>query len=259
MNRMIKKFADLKKDGKKIFVTYYPLCDTAIKDPIQLARDYFENGGALLEMGLPYEDPCLDGKVIRDSMARALTKNNLDDAFKMVKTIRDEFPNEVIEIMTYIEYVKKIGTERFADLCKDNGVDAVLCPNASLDELHMLDELFGSRDIINLRFAKYTMSEEEIQDLIDNSNGYIFLQASNGVTGVQATTSTKVKDNVEMLKARGIETPIAAGFGISNAKQAKELIDMGADGVIVGSSLVNAIVDDTYLSYIKDINKAINE
>lgn len=258
MNRMTKKFEELHEKGERILVTYYPLCDTAVADPIELADNYFKNGSSLLEMGLPYEDPCLDGKVIRDSMARALTKHNIKDAFEQIKELRKVFPNEVLEVMTYIENVNRIGREKLAEMCADAGVDAVLCPNASIEQWQELDKVFNKYGIINMRFATYDLIEEQIDDLIENSDGYIFLQAVNGVTGPQEKTSPKVKENVELLRKRGVTTPIVAGFGISNANQAHELIQMGADGVIVGSSLVTSILNNEYKEYVKELSNATN-
>lgn len=256
-NRMEKIFGEMRKAGKKILVSYFPLCDTALEDQVAWAGEYFANGTTVLEMGLPYEDPCLDGKTVRDSMDRALSKYTVDDAFEVIRSLRNAYPDNILQVMSYYEIIDRMGIDAFAQRCADCGADAVLSPNTPADKVAGLDAALNSRGLINLRFAPYHLTAESEADLMANAKGYIFQQSVDGVTGPRATTSPQVGVNVKRLKDLGITTPVVAGFGISNARQAGEMRSMGADGVIVGSAILSAILEGHGGSFIKSLREAL--
>jgi tryptophan synthase alpha chain len=243
MNRMEKIFNQMLSKGEKILVSYFPLCDSALADQVEWAKKYFRNGTTVLEMGLPYENPCLDGTVVRDSMKRALKEHDVNDAFNTISKLREACPENILQVMTYFEIVDQMGVKKFAKRCYESGADAVLSPNAPGERMAELDGALKEYDLIDLRFAPFNLTEEAISDLEKNAKGYIFQQAVNGVTGTQKTTSKQVGVNVKILKDRGIKTPVVAGFGISNSQQAHEMIEMGSDGVIVGSAILSAILE----------------
>lgn len=258
MNNMRQVFKRMMENGEKILVCYYPLCDTALEDQVQWAKDYFEAGCTVLEMGIPYKDPCLDGKTVRDSMERALKEHTMDDAFEVIKKIHAECPDNVLEIMTYYENVQQLGMEEFARRAKECGVDAILAPNMPIEDLHKADEIFGKYDIINLRFAYYNITEEQLDDLKANGDGFIFVQAVNGATGPQATVDPHVGENTALLKAEGITTPCIGGFGISNPDQVYEMKNMGVDGCVIGSSVISAILKGNGKEYIHSLREALD-
>lgn len=256
-NRMEKIFGEMMKEGKKILVSYFPLCDTALEDQVAWAGKYFDNGTTVLEMGLPYEDPCLDGKTVRDSMDRALSKYTVEDAFEVIRSLRKAYPNNILQVMTYYEIIDRMGIPAFAQRCADCGADAVLSPNTPADKVPELDAALRNLGLINLRFSPYHLTPEAEADLIVNAKGYIFQQSVDGVTGPQATTSPQVGVNVKRLKSLGITTPVVAGFGISNAQQVGEMRAMGADGVIVGSAILSAILAGNGEAFIKSLREAL--
>ena len=256
-NRMEKIFEEMERAGEKILVSYFPLCDTALEDQVAWAGKYFDNGTTVLEMGLPYEDPGLDGKTVRDSMARALSKYTVEDAFEVIRALRRAYPHNILQVMTYYEIVEKMGTDAFAQRCADCGTDAVLSPNTPADRVGELDAALEGRGLINLRFAPYHLTAEAEADLKANARGYIFQQSVDGVTGPQSTTSPQVGVNVARLKSLGITTPVVAGFGISNARQVGEMRAMGADGVIVGSAILSAILAGNGEAFIKSLREAL--
>lgn len=257
MNRMERIFNEMLSKGEKILVSYFPLCDSALEDQAEWAKNYFNNGTTVLEMGLPYEDPCLDGAVVRDSMKRALKEHNVNDAFNTIAKLREACPNNILQVMTYFEIVDKIGIKEFAKRCYKSGADAVLSPNIPCERMADLDNALREYGLVNLRFAPFKLTEEAIADLKANAKGYIFLQAVDGVTGAQKTTSPQVGVNVKTLKASGIKTPVVAGFGISNPQQVHEMIEMGADGVIVGSAIVSAILEGKGPEFIGQLESSL--
>ncbi len=258
INRMVKIFDEMKKADEKILVSYFPLCDPALEDQVAWAGKYFDNGTTVLEMGLPYEDPCLDGKTVKDSMERALKEHTIDDAFDIIAKLRETYPDNILQVMTYFEIIDKMGVDTFAKRCSACGVDAVLTPNIPVSRVDEMDKALGEYNLIHLRFAPYHLNDEVIGDLEDKAKGYIFLQAVDGVTGPQEKTSPQVGVNVKTLKDHGVETPVVAGFGISNPQHVSEMKAMGADGVIVGSKVISEIINGNGEEFIKQLRNALN-
>ncbi len=257
VNRMERILGEMKQAGEKILVAYYPLCDPLLDDPVAWAGKYFENGATVLEMGLPYENPCLDGKIVRESMERALTKHTVDDAFDVIAELRQAYPNNILQVMTYFEIIDKMGIENFAKRCAECGADGVLTPNIPQSRVAELDRALGAYHLLQLRFAPFHLSGDAINDLKANAKGYIFLQAVDGATGPQEKTSPQVGENVKTLKQSGIGTPVVAGFGISNAQHVREMKAMGADGVIVGSKIISEIQNGNGEEFIRQLRSAL--
>ncbi len=257
MNRMEYIFNENKKKGKHSLVLYFPLGDTILGNDVEWAGRYFKNGTDVLEMGLPYEEPALDGPSVKKSMERALKVVNLEKVFSMIKEIRKNYPDNILQIMTYFGNIKKFGVERFAEICHECDVDGVLSPDIPREQLLLLDKELSKFNIFNLRFVPYTLTDEIITDLKKNAKGYIFQQAVNGATGPQKTVDVQVKNNIQKIKAAGITTPVFAGFGINDAKQAAEVLSMGADGIIVGSATINHINAGKGEEYIKSLSEVM--
>ncbi len=257
MNRMEKTFTENLANGKHSLVLYFPLGDSAFDSDLNWARRYYENGVDVLEMGLPYEDPALDGATVRASMERALARVTLEDCFASVKEIRKAFPDKVLQFMTYYGNIEKYGVERFAEICHECDVDAILTPDASLEQHAQLDAVLGKYNIFNLRFSYYNITDEALADLKANAKGYIFQQAVDGGTGARETVDPKVAENIRYLKDAGIKTPVFAGFGLNRPDQVQEVCGMGADGVIVGSAVLTHILNGTGEAYIKSLSEVM--
>lgn len=255
MNRMVKILSGMKERGEKILVAYFPLADTIFEnDDAGWAKKYFDNGATVLEMGLPYENPSLDGKTVRDSMNRALSHTTVHKIFDTVRGIRLACPDNVLQIMTYYGNVEKFGIAAFAKLCADCGADAVLAPDTPREKYEEMDRELGKHGLVFLRFSLYNLTPEAIVDVKVNAKGYIFQQAVDGVTGVVEGVSDQVGKNIRQLRQAGISTPIVAGFGISSPQQIEAALAMGADGVVVGSAIVSAILQgrgETYISSLR--------
>lgn len=261
MNRMDKIFNEYKAHNKKILILYFPIGDSILNnEEIKWANTYFSNGATILEIGLPYENPTLDGERVRASMGRALSNTTLDNIFDRITGLRRAFPNNILQIMTYYEVIQKYGIARFADICHRADIDGVLSPNIPPNILPDLRSSLDKYNIYLLEFAPYSLDLGIINRLRRNiSGGYIFQQAVDGMTGEQQTVSPRIKTNIELLKNNGITVPVCAGFGISNPQQAEECIAMGADGIIIGSAMIKQIMDGNPADFIKSISYAINK
>lgn len=252
MNRMDIAFEENKKKGRGSIALYYPTGDSLFEGKdVEWAGKYFACGCDCLEISLPYENPILDGPSVRDSMLRALKNVTLEDVFGIIADIRRTYPDNVLQIMTYYENIEKYGFEVFAEKCHACGADAVLAPNIPEAVMGKLDEALAKYNIYNLRFAYYTLTTEQLTDLKANAKGYIFQQAVNGATGAQEDIDPQVKDKVLFLKEQGIQTPVFAGFGISKPEHVRAHVANGADGVIVGSTIISHIQSGDAEEYMK--------
>ncbi len=254
MNRMEKIFGEMKARGEKINVLYFPIGDPVLGDSVEYAKKYFANGCTVLEIGLPYEDPYMDGKTVADSMDRTI-KDGVDilKAFDIIKKIREACPNNILQPFTYMENVMKLGIPEFAKKCHEVDADAVLIPVTTNEQRAQLDEELGKYGILNLRFKPFNMNEEDIEDCVKNARGYIFSQAVDGATGARETVEPHIADNVKILKEAGVKALVVPGFGISDARQAKEVLDMDADGFVIGSATLKHIENGDGEEFIRSV------
>ena len=260
MNRMAIGLADMKNRKEKILVGYFPLADTILEgNDVEWAKKYFANGVTVLEMGFPYEDPVLDGKTVTDSMNRALSHATLDDVFDIIKDIRRECPDNILQIMTYFGNIEKYGIASFAQHCANCGADAVLAPDTPREKYSELDAELGKHGLIFLRFSVYNLTDKVVEDIKLNAKGYIFQQAVDGMTGIVEGVSDQVGNNIQHLRGAGVTTPIIAGFGISSHEQIAKALAMGADGVVVGSAIVSHIMQGDGEAYIASLRAALRE
>ncbi len=256
MNRMDIIFKENIAKKRGSLVLYFPICDSILEDKdVEWAGKYFDHGCDVLEIGLPYKDPCYDGPTVANSMKRAIANvdGDLDKVFARIKDIRDAYPNNILQIITYYENVDFYGFEEFARKCGEAGVDGVLCANLPLKKTPVFDSTLGKYNVYNCRFALYNMTDEQLADLKNNSKGYVFLQAVDGATGARNSVDPANKEHIKYLKDNNVTTPIFAGFGITTGEHVRKLMDYGADGVIVGSNTISHIIAGDAAEYIDSI------
>ena len=255
MNRMTRILNGMKNRGEKALVLYFPVGDPTVEDDADWAEKYFANGATVLEIGLPYRIPYLDGKVVTETMERVCARHSLDDVFGIIAKMRRRCPEQILQVMTYYGNIAYEGIEVFAQKCGEAGVDAVLAPDIPADQRGIVDEVFERHGLLNLRFASFHFPDEELEEL-KQAKGYIFLQAVDGATGVQGSVSPQIARNIQRMKRAGISVPIIPGFGIGTPEQAAAVLEMGADGVVVGSAVVNSLLERRGEQFIKQLRQA---
>ena len=258
MNCMRVSLANKKLSGDKVLVAYYPLCDPAIGDAVDAAGMYLDAGADVLEMGIPYADPCLDGATVRASMERALAQHAPEDAWDDIARIRSAYPAANLQVMCYGDIISGMGVDAFAARVAESGANAVLSPDypdANRDEL---DEKLAAYDVLSLKFVPYNLDAVDIESLRPYDDGYLFMQAVDGATGARSEVDPHVGDNISALKRAGFKSNLCAGFGVSSASDARELVTLGADGVIVGSSIISAALEGRMAEFIASLRAALD-
>ena len=232
MNRLEQVF------NKKAFIPFITAGDPSLTVTKQLILAMAEAGADLIELGIPFSDPCAEGIVIQEADRRALLAGaTTDRIFTMVEEVRREC-DVALAFMTYINPVYTYGAERFMERCKKTGIDALIVPDLPYEEKEELKPFCDLSGIPLISMIAPT-SKERIHKIAKEAEGFIYCVSSMGVTGVRSELGTGIADMVKLVKEVK-QIPCAVGFGISTTEQAKEVAEE-ADGVIVGSAIVKIV------------------
>lgn len=226
--------------NKKCFIGFL----TAGDPNLDKTKDYIltmEKAGAdIIEIGIPFSDPIAEGPVIQAANVRALKNGcTLPKIFDMVKEVRKETQIPLV-FLTYANPVFHYGYDAFCGKCQDVGIDGLIIPDMPFEESYEIREYTDKYNLDLIRLIAPT-SKERIAKLAKDATGYIYLVSSMGVTGMRDQIKTKVDDLVEEIR-KCTDTPVAVGFGIHTHQQVEEY-QKTADGVIVGSAIVNLIAE----------------
>lgn len=241
MNRIEKKFAELKKKRKKALIVFLTAGDPSLAKNEALIRAMENEGVDLVEIGVPFSDPLADGPVIQASSQRSLRRGTtLEKILKMVKRVRRRSATP-LALMSYYNPLLHYGLARFAKDAKRAGVDGAIVPDLPPDEGRQTAAIFAKAglDLVYLLAPTSTLKRQQM--ISRASRGFVYFVSVTGVTGTGRTISQAVLEQVAALRRR-TKRAVCVGFGVSTPEQAKQVARY-ADGVIVGSSLVKALAE----------------
>ncbi|MEH2195219.1 MAG: tryptophan synthase subunit alpha [Nostoc sp.] len=203
-----------------------------------------QNGADIIELGIPYSDPLADGPVIQAAATRALQRGTkLEQVLEMLQGITPKLRSPII-LFTYYNPILHRGIDKFLSSVAAAGVAGLVVPDLPLEEAASLLEPAKAMGIDVILLVAPTSSAERIKAIAHSSLGFIYLVSVTGVTGVRSQLENRVSDLLKQI--RGVtEKPIAVGFGISEAAQARQVKEWGADGAIVGSAFVKRLAEGT--------------
>lgn len=256
MNLLSHKLLTLRRDGKKalsMFVTAgYPSVDTTVE-----IVEVLESGGAdIIEIGIPFSDPLADGPTIQHASDVAL-KNGItvEKVFALVKSIRSNSSIPLV-LMGYINPILAYGFERFAADASAAGADGIIIPDLPVEESELWCRFARSRNISTIFLAAPTTSVARLQLLDEKSDGFVYCVSVTGVTGERNGLPTSLREYLKRCREVIRKNPILVGFGISTEEDVN-LIAPYADGVIVGSALINLLRSNTGFKKIGEFTKKI--
>src|SRR6266850_5328542 len=240
--RIDRRFATLKAQGRAALVTFLTAGDPDADTSLAILKALPAAGADVIEFGMPFTDPMADGPAIQASSLRALKAGQtLKKTLAMVRVFRKADDTTPIVLMGYYNPIYIYGVERFLADAKAAGVDGLIVvdlPPEEDDEL-CLPTLRAALNFI--RLATPTTDAKRLPAVLANTSGFVYYVSITGITGTAAPDVAAVQDHVARIK-RTTRLPVAVGFGVTTPAQAKA-IAAGADGVVVGSALVNAIRD----------------
>ena len=239
MNRIVEKFAQLKKSGKKSFVVYVGAGDPNLEATRQLALAFDQAGVDILELGVPFSDPLADGLVNQLAAQRGLESGTTPP--KLLATIAAIRNDSQIPIVLYIYFnlIHKVGLEKFIADAARAGVDGLLVLDLPPEESDNYEALMKSAVLCHIYLVAPTTPEDRMALIVKRGSGFIYYISREGVTGMQSSVASNLASQVAKIRAH-TSLPIAVGFGISNPEQAKA-VAQEADGCVVGSAIVNQI------------------
>lgn len=242
MSRISTSFAKLKSEGRKALIPYVTAGDPSPAVTVGLLHAMVEAGADVIELGVPFSDPMADGPVIQLACERALQHNTrLTDVLALVAEFREKDNETPIVLMGYLNPIEVLGYQRFAEEAQKAGVDGVLTVDLPPEESEEFNQIMRKHDLDTIYLIAPTTEEERVKYVCENGSGYIYYVSVKGVTGSASLDVQSVADKLAVVR-QYTDLPLGVGFGIKDAESAVAVAQV-ADGVIVGSVLVNKIAD----------------
>jgi tryptophan synthase alpha chain len=220
-------------------IGYFPLGFPTMRESIDAAVAMCEAGVDVLELGIPYSDPVMDGLVIQQATELSLANGfKLRDTFEAVREVASRVDAPVL-VMTYWNPVMQFGQEKFAKELAESGAAGAITPDLIPDEAAGWIRATDEHNLDRVFLATPTSSAIRTEAACDSSKGFVYAVSTMGITGAREDLDQKAKQVVAEVRQQGPKSMTAVGIGVSNAKQVRE-INTYADGAIVGSAFVKA-------------------
>jgi tryptophan synthase alpha chain len=234
------RFAALKEEGRAALVTFTMAGDPDPATSLALAKALPAAGADLIELGMPFTDPMADGPAIQAAGQRALRAGQtLIKTLALVRDFRRSDDDTPIVLMGYYNPIYINGVARFLADAKAAGVDGLIVVDLPPEEDEELCIPALDAGISFIRLATPTTDDKRLPAVLNNTSGFVYYVSITGITGSAAPDAGQVAAAVARIK-RHSHLPVAVGFGVKTAEQARA-IAAGADGVVVGSALVDAL------------------
>jgi tryptophan synthase alpha chain len=240
MDRIARTFARLKETGQKALVTFLTAGDPDYESSLEILKGLPGAGADIIELGMPFTDPMADGPAIQLASQRALRGGQtLRKTLEMVRAFRETDKDTPIILMGYYNPIYVFPADAFLNEAASAGVDGLIVvdvPPEADDEL-CLPAL--EKGISFIRLTAPTTTDHRLTTVLANTSGFVYYVSIAGITGTRAPDATAVGQNVARIKER-TPLPVVVGFGVRTPEQAGAIAAV-ADGVVVGSALVDAL------------------
>ncbi len=257
MNRIDAVF---QKPGHKALIPYITTGYPSLAATLSAAALLEANGADILELGIPFSDPLADGATIQASSYQALQKGvNTQTCLEAAKQIRRTSQIPLV-FMTYFNPVFNYGLSQFCRACVEAGVDGLTIPDLPPEEGSALECAMVEEGLDLIYLLSPASTEARIRIVAEKSRGYIYLVSVTGVTGARTAVPPGLSEFVCRVR-RIAKQPLCVGFGVSNPEQARQISAL-ADGVIVGSRLIQLMTEDPTLNglqiFTRELRLAMN-
>ena len=238
--RIDRRFAALRAEGRAALVTYIMAGDPDYGSSLAILKALPRAGADVVELGMPFTDPMADGPAVQAAGLRALAAGqDMKRTLALVRDFRRGDDATPIVLMGYYNPIYVYGVDRFLADAKSAGVDGLIVVDLPPEDdvelcLPALEAGFNF-----IRLATPTTDDKRLPAVLANTSGFVYYVSITGITGAAAPDTAKVADAVRRIK-RHTDLPVCVGFGVRTAEQARALSE-GADGVAVGSALVEAV------------------
>jgi tryptophan synthase alpha chain len=238
--RIDRRFAALKQEGRAALVTFTMAGDPDYDTSLAIVKALPKAGADVIELGMPFTDPMADGPAIQAAGVRALKGGQrMTKTLALVREFRKSDDATPIVLMGYYNPIYIYGVDRFLVDAKAAGVDGLIVVDLPPEEDEELCLPTLKAGLNFIRLATPTTDDRRLPAVLSNTSGFVYYVSITGITGAAAPDAGKVSAAVARIK-RHTKLPVAVGFGVRTAEQARAIAE-NADGVVVGSALVDAL------------------
>ncbi len=244
MSAISEVFAGCREERRSAFIPFLTAGDPDLDTTADLLQAMADGGADLIELGVPFSDPIADGPVIQRASSRALESGtNMSGILRLVARKRDRLGVPIL-LFSYYNPIHARGLASFAEQAAASGVDGVLCLDLPPDERTPDDFIPAMRKhgLDTVFLLAPTSTKERVRRVGQFSTGFVYYVSQTGVTGAHGPLPKELIKEARRLRRKLIQ-PLAVGFGIKTPEQVKAVARV-ADGVVVGSALVQLIEDN---------------
>jgi tryptophan synthase alpha chain len=254
------RIASVFKPGYKALIAYITAGYPDIQATVKIATLLAKSGCDIIELGIPFSDPLADGATIQKASHHALMLGvTPQSCLEAAAVIRKKIATPLV-FMTYYNPVLNYGLEAFCRSCVEVGIDGLIVPDLPPEEGMELETITKNTNLDLIYLLAPTSTDDRIKTVAERSRGFIYLVSLTGVTGARKNLSPELQSFVKRVREKASQ-PLCIGFGISTPEQAAQAASY-ADGVIIGSRLIELIETDSTLdslkSFITGLRKALD-
>ena len=260
LNRLLELFKNDKEKNGKFFMPFLVAGDPNIDEFKKLALK-IEPYSDILEIGVPFSDPIADGPTIQEANVRAFNAGiNTKVALDAIKDLRAKTEKPIVVLTYYNILIQGSDTiessldETFKKL-KQSGVDGIVIGDLPVEEAGLALKACEKHDICLIFLIAPSTTEDRLEKILKVARGFVYLISVMGVTGARESVAQITKSTIKRMKEKTEKLlPIFVGFGISKPEHASTIVEAGADGVIIGSAIINIVKNN-----LSDFEKMENE
>ncbi|MEL6170466.1 MAG: tryptophan synthase subunit alpha [Pseudomonadota bacterium] len=242
MTRIDAKFAQLRANGKKAFVSYIMAGDPDYETSLEVVKGLPKAGVDIIELGLPFTDPMADGPTIQLAGQRALEAGmTLERTLQMATEFRKGDNDTPIVLMGYYNPIFNHGVEAFLSDAKAAGIDGLIVVDLPPEEDDELCIPAQNEGLNFIRLATPTTDEKRLPAVLKNTSGFVYYVSITGITGAAAAEAADVAPEVARIKS-ATDLPVIVGFGIRTPETSRDIASV-ADGAVVGSAIVAKLAE----------------
>ena len=240
--RIDRRFEKVKAEGRPALVTYFMGGDPDYDTSLAIMKALPKAGSDVIEMGMPFSDPMADGPAIQAAGLRALKGGQtLEKTLRLAREFRTGDNETPIVLMGYYNPIYIYGVDRFLADAINAGIDGLIVVDLppEMDEELCIPALKAGINFI--RLATPTTDDKRLPKVLQNTSGFVYYVSMTGITGSALADTGAVAEAVKRIKGH-TDLPVCVGFGVKTAEQAR-VIGASADGVVVGTAIVNAVAN----------------
>jgi len=241
---------------RKLFIPYI----MGNKRFIENMKTLSDAGTDIIEVGVPFSDPVADGPVIMEAGNKAIQEGvNIQYILDALTAHRERLSSKYV-LMTYINIINYYGEDAFFDACEKAGVYGLIIPDLPHELVQQLKDRHPNRKVNLIPLIAMTTSEERINQIVANAEGFIYTVTMNATTGENGKFHPDLKQIINNIKLKA-NVPVVAGFGIRTPDHVEDIVEV-ADGAVIGSEIVKRFDRDQNqqtVNYLNSIRKALDK